>query len=254
MVRTAPLVDLQPIDRLEEKVRQLVGMIDTLRAERAKAVDEAARLQRELDGARASACSEASGASAEVGDAARRARAHPQPRRPDDRADRQAESLSVATASRPHEHPRRPRRDSRPALRDPQRARPAVHRRARRLPRREDARSPRASWPAPTRCASPSSPRSTSPTSSSARAPTRRAPTAACARAPPRSSASSTPCSTRRTPSVVNAKPSVDDCRHLRSTLQLRRSDLSIWPIPAISIASCYDVLPALCVMVRSVA
>ena len=31
---------MQPIDRLEEKVKQLVGMIDTLRAERAQAVDE----------------------------------------------------------------------------------------------------------------------------------------------------------------------------------------------------------------------
>ena len=51
MVRTGAAVELQPIDRLEEKIRQLVGMIDTLRAERAKAVDEAARLQRELDGA-----------------------------------------------------------------------------------------------------------------------------------------------------------------------------------------------------------
>ena len=65
MARTAAAVDLQPIDRLEEKVRQLVGMIDTLRAERARAVDEVARLQRELDAARAR-LSEAAGASAEV--------------------------------------------------------------------------------------------------------------------------------------------------------------------------------------------
>ena len=57
--------DLQPIDRLEEKVRQLLAMIDTLRAERAKAVDESARLQRELDGTRAR-LHEASGATAEV--------------------------------------------------------------------------------------------------------------------------------------------------------------------------------------------
>ena len=65
MVRTGATADLQPIDRLEEKVRQLVGMIDTLRAERAKAADEVARLQRELDGARAR-INEASGASAEA--------------------------------------------------------------------------------------------------------------------------------------------------------------------------------------------
>jgi regulator of replication initiation timing len=65
MVRTGAVVDLQPIDRLEEKIRQLVGMIDTLRAERAKAVDEATRLARELDGVRAK-LSEATGASAEM--------------------------------------------------------------------------------------------------------------------------------------------------------------------------------------------
>ena len=49
MSRTAAAVDLQPIDRLEEKVRQLVAMIDTLRADRAKALDEVGRLERELD-------------------------------------------------------------------------------------------------------------------------------------------------------------------------------------------------------------
>jgi regulator of replication initiation timing len=65
MARAAVATDLQPIDRLEEKIRQLVGMIDTLRAERARAVDEAGRLQRELDGLR-SRLTEATGASAEV--------------------------------------------------------------------------------------------------------------------------------------------------------------------------------------------
>jgi regulator of replication initiation timing len=65
MVRTSAVVDQQPIDRLEDKIRQLVGLIDTLRAERSKAVDEAARLQRELEATRAR-LSEASGATAEV--------------------------------------------------------------------------------------------------------------------------------------------------------------------------------------------
>jgi regulator of replication initiation timing len=65
MARAAVATDLQPIDRLEEKIRQLVGMIDTLRAERARAVDEATRLQRELDGMR-TRLTEATGASAEV--------------------------------------------------------------------------------------------------------------------------------------------------------------------------------------------
>ena len=49
MSRTAATIDVQPIDRLEEKVQQLVQMIETLRAERSKAMDEAARLQHELD-------------------------------------------------------------------------------------------------------------------------------------------------------------------------------------------------------------
>ena len=51
MPRTAT-TDVQPIDRLEEKVLQLVGMIDTLRGERARALDEVARLQSDLDMAR----------------------------------------------------------------------------------------------------------------------------------------------------------------------------------------------------------
>lgn len=59
-------VDLQPIDRLEEKIKQLVSMIDTLRAERAKALDEVARLQRELD-TLGSKLGDAEGAASEVG-------------------------------------------------------------------------------------------------------------------------------------------------------------------------------------------
>jgi regulator of replication initiation timing len=65
MGRTGLAVDVEPIDRLEEKVKQLVGVIDTLRAERTKAADESARLQRELDAARAR-LSEAATATAEV--------------------------------------------------------------------------------------------------------------------------------------------------------------------------------------------
>ena len=52
-VRNGTATDVQPIDRLEEKVRQLVGMIDTLRAERAQAADEVAQLTRELEAGRA---------------------------------------------------------------------------------------------------------------------------------------------------------------------------------------------------------
>lgn len=45
-------IDLQPIDRLEEKVRQLVGMIETLRTERTQALDSVARLERDLEDAK----------------------------------------------------------------------------------------------------------------------------------------------------------------------------------------------------------
>jgi regulator of replication initiation timing len=58
-------VDLEPIDRLEEKVKLLVGMIDRLRADQARAADEHSRLTRELDGLRAR-LAEAEGASGEL--------------------------------------------------------------------------------------------------------------------------------------------------------------------------------------------
>ena len=46
-------IELAPIDRLEEKVKLLVGMVDRLRGENASAAEENARLTRELDSARA---------------------------------------------------------------------------------------------------------------------------------------------------------------------------------------------------------
>jgi hypothetical protein len=52
-VAVARGVDLEPIDRLEEKVRMLVGVIDRLRAENAKASEDNARLSRDLDTMRA---------------------------------------------------------------------------------------------------------------------------------------------------------------------------------------------------------
>ena len=51
-VAVARGVDLEPIDRLEEKVRMLVGMIDRLRADNARASEENARLSRDLDAMR----------------------------------------------------------------------------------------------------------------------------------------------------------------------------------------------------------
>jgi regulator of replication initiation timing len=49
----ASAVDLEPIDRLEEKVKMLVGVIDRLRAERAKVADDNDRMGRELETLRA---------------------------------------------------------------------------------------------------------------------------------------------------------------------------------------------------------
>ena len=45
--------DLEPIDRLEEKIKLLVGMVTQLRAEQERAADEHARLTREIDSLRA---------------------------------------------------------------------------------------------------------------------------------------------------------------------------------------------------------
>ena len=61
----ARAVDLEPIDRLEEKVKLLVGLIDRLRSDNAKASEENARLTRELESARAR-LSDAETASGEV--------------------------------------------------------------------------------------------------------------------------------------------------------------------------------------------
>ncbi len=60
------MTDLQPIDRLEEKVRQLVGMIETLRTERTEALDSVARLERELEVAK-TRLSETEAANVEAG-------------------------------------------------------------------------------------------------------------------------------------------------------------------------------------------
>lgn len=46
-------VELEPIDRLEEKVRLLVGIVDHMKAEQARAADENERLSRELESLRA---------------------------------------------------------------------------------------------------------------------------------------------------------------------------------------------------------
>ena len=49
----ARTIDLEPIDRLEEKVKLLVGMVTRLRSEQARAAEENARLAQEVEGLRA---------------------------------------------------------------------------------------------------------------------------------------------------------------------------------------------------------
>jgi len=49
----ARTVDLDPIDRLEDKVRLLVELVNELRSEQTRAADETARLQNEVGSLRA---------------------------------------------------------------------------------------------------------------------------------------------------------------------------------------------------------
>ena len=48
----AARTDLDPIDRLEEKVKLLVSVVSQLRREHAKAIDDNSRLMREVDNLR----------------------------------------------------------------------------------------------------------------------------------------------------------------------------------------------------------
>lgn len=61
----ARTVDLEPIDRLEEKIKLLVGILTQLRDEQAKAADENARLTQEISALRAR-IADAEGADAEI--------------------------------------------------------------------------------------------------------------------------------------------------------------------------------------------
>jgi len=49
----ARTVDLEPIDRLEEKIKLLVGMVTQLRADHARSAEENGRLTQELEAVRA---------------------------------------------------------------------------------------------------------------------------------------------------------------------------------------------------------
>lgn len=58
-------VDLEPIDRLEEKVKRLVTLVASLREQQGRADDENARLTQEIDTLRAR-LAEAEGTNAEL--------------------------------------------------------------------------------------------------------------------------------------------------------------------------------------------
>jgi FtsZ-binding cell division protein ZapB len=62
---TTRSVDLEPIDRLEEKLKLLVSMVERMKLESAGAAEENQRLSRELDAARARLAS-SEGLSAEM--------------------------------------------------------------------------------------------------------------------------------------------------------------------------------------------
>jgi regulator of replication initiation timing len=61
----ARTVDLEPIDRLEEKVQQLVGVIERLRTEQGRLVEENGRLTQEIEMLQ-NRVADAEGANAEV--------------------------------------------------------------------------------------------------------------------------------------------------------------------------------------------
>jgi regulator of replication initiation timing len=61
----ARTIDLEPIDRLEEKVKRLVAMVASLREQQTRADDDNARLVQEIDTLRAR-LAEAEGTSVEL--------------------------------------------------------------------------------------------------------------------------------------------------------------------------------------------
>ena len=56
MAKTStPSIELEPIDRLEEKLKLLVGVVDRLKTEQARTAEENQRLRTELDALRSRA-------------------------------------------------------------------------------------------------------------------------------------------------------------------------------------------------------
>jgi regulator of replication initiation timing len=62
----AARTDLDPIDRLEEKVRTLVSIVTQLRADHARAAEENSRLVRELDHMRSRVAAESEATGSEL--------------------------------------------------------------------------------------------------------------------------------------------------------------------------------------------
>ena len=54
MAKTAPSsIELEPLDRLEEKVKRLVGIVERMKSDQTRAAEENQRLLRELESMRA---------------------------------------------------------------------------------------------------------------------------------------------------------------------------------------------------------
>lgn len=49
MAKTATRIELEPIDRLEEKLKLLVNMVERMKAEQTRAAEENQRLSREVE-------------------------------------------------------------------------------------------------------------------------------------------------------------------------------------------------------------
>lgn len=64
-IKTAPSSAVEPIDRLEEKIKLLVSVIGRLRGEQSRLMEDNGRLQRELDALKARVA-DAEGAAGEL--------------------------------------------------------------------------------------------------------------------------------------------------------------------------------------------
>src|SRR2546427_10726856 len=161
MAKTATRsVDLEPIDRLEEKVKLLVSLVDRLKADQARAADENQRLSRELDALRGR-LSASDGLASELS-TLKEERDVIRTRVSDMLEQLEALNLQSLVVGRwptatideqsrtktkdqgPHaRRPRHPCRNRRAAVPDPLHARSGVCRAARAVRRREDARGSR---------------------------------------------------------------------------------------------------------------